>query len=286
MWKRSYLGVAYYILRFSLYLRILCEIGLAQADETLLLPSKDIDTDIFLDSYSAYNRYTINEKKVNSTVLIYVTPWNKRGFEISKTFVAKFDIISPVWFQVLERKKAYTVTGIPNIDTEWMTKLKISNSEAKIVPRFIFEAWKAEHFVETMSEPKNADACITNIVRVLNNHNFDGAVIEIWSQFVGLHERELVLFVQRICGAIHERNLLCILVIPPPVYRDNIEGRFTRKHFDQLSTHVDYFSLMTYDYSPPSLCRCLSDPDVLASVAEVKTAFNTPCSCGTKCEHH
>lgn len=41
-----------------------------------------------------------NEKKINGKLLGYVTPWNSKGYEITKTFGKKFDYISPVWLQV------------------------------------------------------------------------------------------------------------------------------------------------------------------------------------------
>ena len=34
------------------------------------------------------------------TVLAYVTPWNNKGYDHAKYLGAKFDIISPVWYQL------------------------------------------------------------------------------------------------------------------------------------------------------------------------------------------
>lgn len=95
----------------------------------LLHPSKNIDVDQFLDSHSAYNKYAVDRKEFNSTTLAYVTPvffeftsfilvlqWNKLGYEVAETFTHKFNLLAPVWFQVLGKKKSYTVTGVPNID--------------------------------------------------------------------------------------------------------------------------------------------------------------------------
>ena len=42
-----------------------------------------------------------------------------------------------------------------------------------------------------------------------------------------------------------------ILVIPPPLYDENVPGMFSRDHFRKLRDHVTAFSLMTYDYSSP-----------------------------------
>jgi chitinase domain-containing protein 1 len=42
---------------------------------------------------------------------------------------------------------------------------------------------------------------------------------------------------------------LFILVIPPALYHGDEVGMFDRRDFDLLVDDVDYFSLMTYDYS-------------------------------------
>ncbi|KAF5397407.1 Chitinase domain-containing protein 1 [Paragonimus heterotremus] len=222
------------------------------ADPSLPIPSKQIDTEEFLDTCNSYNLYTTNRKQVNATVLAFVTPWNKHGYEVSETFAAKFDILSPVWFQVLARKKAYTVLGIPNINKVWLERVRSANSAIKITPRFIFDEWSSADFSETFSVSPNANACISNIVHVLKNYKFDGAVLELWSQFSGTTEQNLIDFIVRASQALREAQMLTILVIPPSFYRNDIPGRFGKKQFEKLTHHVDYFSLMTYDFSPPS----------------------------------
>ncbi|TPP59354.1 hypothetical protein FGIG_10330 [Fasciola gigantica] len=42
--------------------------------------------------------------------------WNRLGYEVAEIFTHKFNLLAPVWFQVLGRKKSYTISGIPNID--------------------------------------------------------------------------------------------------------------------------------------------------------------------------
>lgn len=41
------------------------------------------------------------QRHFNGTVLAYLTPWNRKGYEVVKTFGNKFDIISPVWLQIV-----------------------------------------------------------------------------------------------------------------------------------------------------------------------------------------
>ncbi|KAA0197305.1 hypothetical protein FBUS_11610 [Fasciolopsis buskii] len=182
------------------------KVGLGLCFEQLLHPSKNIDVDQFLDSHSAYNKYAVDRKEFNSTTLAYVTPvffeftsfilvlqWNKLGYEVAETFTHKFNLLAPVWFQVLGKKKSYTVTGVPNID-----KVGI------IVHHIIF--------------------CV----------------------------RDMIAFLRLLAEDIHSSGKLLILVIPPGSYRGGYVGRFTKTHFDQLYGYVDYFSLMTYDFSAPN----------------------------------
>ena len=52
--------------------------------------------------------------------------------------------------------------------------------------------------------------------------------------------------------ALHKAGLLFVLVIPPPVYHGDNPGMFDATDYSRLSPVVDYFSLMTYDYSSPA----------------------------------
>ena len=40
------------------------------------------------------------ERKFPNCVLGYVTPWNNKGYNFAKNLGAKFDLISPVWYQL------------------------------------------------------------------------------------------------------------------------------------------------------------------------------------------
>ena len=44
---------------------------------------------------------------------------------------------------------------------------------------------------------------------------------------------------------------LVIVVIPPPLYHGDVKGMIDEEDLDRMSDVVDYFSLMTYDYSSP-----------------------------------
>ena len=43
---------------------------------------------------------TVRESVYDQTVLGYVTPWHNKGYDHAKFLGSKFDLISPVWYQV------------------------------------------------------------------------------------------------------------------------------------------------------------------------------------------
>uniref|UniRef100_A0A0V0J5Q3 Chitinase domain-containing protein 1 n=3 Tax=Schistocephalus solidus TaxID=70667 RepID=A0A0V0J5Q3_SCHSO len=70
-------------------------------------------------------------------------------------------------------------------------------------------------------------------------------------QHSGTSQEELMLFIKRLSKSLHDENMTIVLAIPPPVYQGGYTGSFVREHFNFLSSDVDFFSLMTYDYSNP-----------------------------------
>jgi len=89
------------------------------------------------------------------------------------------------------------------------------------------------------------------LVKTAKENELDGLVVEIWSQLGGQARPQLVQLLGSLASAMHAENLLFVLVIPPPVYQGNQMGMFSNEEFRQLAPQVDFFSLMTYDYSSP-----------------------------------
>nr|CAX69494.1 Chitinase domain-containing protein 1 precursor [Schistosoma japonicum] len=248
------LGFAIYIAKIALIilLHVAFSVSVEENDEMVYaIPTENIETDIFLKSYSSYNKYTTAHKILNTTVLAYVTPWNKLGYEVTKIFGAKFNLISPVWFEVQGEKKAYTITGVHEVDTAWIREIRTVNGDIKIVPRFSFNPWETKDYAVTLKDVSKSNKCIQNMINILTKYNFDGAVVEIWAQFSGVELEVIIDFTIRLADNLHSNGKLFVFVIPPPAYYDGIEGRFKRENFEQLVDYVDYFSLMTYDYSSP-----------------------------------
>ena len=112
--------------------------------------------------------------------------------------------------------------------------------------------WTGDDYVRLFSDSNRADALTRSIINVINKYAFDGVVLEVWSQLGGQAKPQLTKLIQKIGKKIRSKNKIFILVIPPPVYAGNAPGMFSEEDFDNLVDYVDYFSLMTYDYSSPA----------------------------------
>ncbi|XP_037806542.1 chitinase domain-containing protein 1 [Lucilia sericata] len=206
--------------------------------------------EILINSGSYYKDTTA--RRFNGTVLGFVTPWNSHGYEIATTFAKKFDLISPVWFQIVKQDGKYKVNGLHDIDARWMkdvrTKGKNEQRSMQFFPRFLFENFSDNDFTLLLSSDQEIAKVSELLRKTCVQHKFEGIVLEYWLQLGG---RVANKFLQKlaisISKALAKDNLKLILVIPP--YRPQLVNMFNDYHMDKLYQHVYAFSLMTYDYS-------------------------------------
>jgi len=182
-------------------------------------------------------------------VLGYVTPWNSHGYDVAKTFGAKFSYISPVWLQLKKRRSgSFRVDGTHDIDKGWISDVKRANQDVYIVPRMLFEGFSMSDF-HTLFQSRDAlYELVDFVVGFTKEQKFDGIVLEIWSQFGGHYKSELSTLIKELGEAFISKRLKFILVIPPPLYSKDSPGMFTKEDYDLIAPVVDGFSLMTYDY--------------------------------------
>ncbi|XP_051885061.1 chitinase domain-containing protein 1 [Pristis pectinata] len=191
------------------------------------------------------------ERHFNNEVLGYITPWNSHGYEITKTFGGKFTLISPVWLQI-QRKglQLYHVTGQHDVDQGWMKKVRGDFNAVRIVPRVLFDGWTYHDYEKVFSSEDEIEGLADALVQTAKTEEFDGFVLEVWSQLGGQKRKELAHMIQHLAEALHGAKLKVVLVIPPAITPGtNQPGMFGKQDFDQLARVVDGFSLMTYDYS-------------------------------------
>lgn len=67
----------------------------------------------------------------------------------------------------------------------WIRDAKKNSPSLKIVPRIIFDHWSSQHFLKIFDNQNLADKLAFLIAKIVNDYNFDGLVLEVWSQLGG-----------------------------------------------------------------------------------------------------
>lgn len=203
------------------------------------------------DIISEYQTY---EAKVDvhfsGHVLGYVTPWNNHGYDVAKLFGRKFSLISPVWLQVQKQApNTYSLTGTHDIDLGWIEAVRNNSGyTVSVVPRVLFDGWNVKDLNSLISNNDEQEHLMKTLVNAAKKYNFDGFVLELWSQAVGrVNKTYLVHMLQHMARRFKTVSILLIVVIPPA--RNDDSEAFDTEDFQQLVDDVDAFSLMTYDFS-------------------------------------
>uniref|UniRef100_A0A1A9X0P7 Chitinase domain-containing protein 1 n=1 Tax=Glossina brevipalpis TaxID=37001 RepID=A0A1A9X0P7_9MUSC len=187
-------------------------------------------------------------RNFNNTVLGYVTPWNSQGYNVAKIFTKKFNIISPVWFQLIKQAGKYSIAGDQDIDSSWITEVRRRGDSIDVLPRFVFEKFNDRDFSLLLSQTTERAKVSEVIINICLQYGFEGIVLEYWSQLTGrVDNKFLINLAMDISKALKEYNLKFVLVIPP--MRKELPNAFSEKELDELYSYVYAFSLMTYDYS-------------------------------------
>ena len=138
--------------------------------------------------------------------------------------------------------------GLHDVDSGWMKDVKKAGGKTKIYPRVLFDHFTDKDFSQMLTYKEEMDAVTKMIYDTCRHHKFDGIVLEVWSQLsVRVDDQHLIILVRETSIILKSGKFGFVLVIPPA--RKETVDLFTAKHFEELFPHVDYFSLMTYDYS-------------------------------------
>ncbi|KAM6204561.1 chitinase domain-containing protein 1 isoform 2-T2 [Sarcoramphus papa] len=173
--------------------------------------------DIILE-HRSYCSKKMKERHFSGDVLGYVTPWNSHGYDIAKIFGNKFTLISPVWLQVKRRgKERFQFTGLHDADKGWMKDVRKTSKNIKIVPRILFDGWTYQDFETVFGSEDEIEELSESMVLLAKNENFDGFVVEVWSQLGNQKQTELIHLLIHLSEALREAQLKLILVIPPAV---------------------------------------------------------------------
>lgn len=124
----------------------------------------------------------------------------------------------------------------------------MSNKQITVLPRILFDKFSDNDFSKLLTHQHEEQAAVASIVNAVRKYNFDGIVLEIWSQLSARVDDSLLLgIVLAIAKSLQSHGKQMILVVPP--YRENMHDLFSAEHFTQLEPYVTAFSLMTYDFS-------------------------------------
>ncbi|RAL54203.1 unnamed protein product [Cuscuta campestris] len=195
-------------------------------------------------------------------VLAYITPWNSKGYEVSKKFSSKFTHLSPVWYELRSEGTKLVLDGRHNADKEWISNIQMSG-DALILPRVVLEAIP----MDLLKKKKQRDKAIKIIIAECKEMEYDGIVLESWSRWAAygiLHDPDIrnmgLQFIRQLGEAMHSvrlekrnkaKTLELVYVIGPP-HSDKLQDHdFGPNDLRSLGNAVDGFSLMTYDFSGP-----------------------------------
>lgn len=217
------------------------------------LVSETVKTTDILKEYKSYCDVEREVKQFKATTLAYVTPWNSHGYDIAKMFAHKFTYVSPVWLQIQRRSASgYVIQGSHDIDAKWAEDVS-KGGKVQIVPRVLFDQWTSNDFNSLFSSENEQDLVSKTLLDFMRKHNFQGIVLELWSQFGNQRNRSpLVHFITHLGEDFLDSGKALVLVMAPPLVYNNMDsGVVTRMEFEALAPYVTAFSLMTYDYSNP-----------------------------------
>lgn len=160
-----------------------------QVDDTLSVIDRNLVTNNritpreIIFNHNKYCKPCASVKSFKGKVIGYVTPWNAKGYDVSKTFSKKLDFIAPVWLQISRKgRKDYQFTGTHDIDKKWMKSVLSKNEKTQFLPRILFENLKPTDLHALFNDEEELNSLAKMLVEKANEYNFGGYVLEIYSQ--------------------------------------------------------------------------------------------------------
>lgn len=215
-------------------------------DRNLVEDEEPLAKDILTENGAYFEDTT--DRHFNGTILGYVTPWNNHGYDVAKIWGQKFDIVSPVWLQIVRLgEQKYELRGTHDIDRGWVAEIKAGGVK-KVFPRILFDKFSDTDFSRMLTLKQERGIVNQLILKACKEYGFEGIVLEVWSTLAArVDDNHLINLVTEIADSLRYQNYGLVLVIPPS--RKETVELFTPEHFERLQSHVLGFSLMTYDFS-------------------------------------
>ncbi|CAG8449749.1 14266_t:CDS:2 [Acaulospora colombiana] len=183
-----------------------------------------------LEEHDTYDIGNAGVKRFEGVTLAYATISQKSS---------KGNLTSEYTLGIDYRAQAnqYELSGGHDVDQDWIKEVRVNVSgktRGKIVPRFQLHNWNQMDYQYMINDE------VHSLVNVLStecrNRGFDGMVLEGW--YPGL----LRDFIRNLGNELHKFSRELILVLSP-------RNSLTAAQYEDFSQFVDFFSVMTYDYS-------------------------------------
>ena len=111
-------------------------------------------------------------KHFNGTVMGHISKYYSKGTELILLYAKKFDIISPIWYNIQRNNDIYTIEGNELYDQFLIEKLKTINPKIKIIPRYNLD-FSTITYLDAQHEMFHGDF-IETIYKHIEEYNFDG----------------------------------------------------------------------------------------------------------------
>jgi hypothetical protein len=109
--------------------------------------------------------------------LIFLTPWNKIGFELSLKYADKLDYVSPCWYSLQTDSKGQPVfENIHNYNAKFASAIRRANPSIKLVPRVYVEGSQSAFFQSIGSNKGSFKKAVSLIAQIIEDHSLDGIV--------------------------------------------------------------------------------------------------------------
>ncbi|TPX47006.1 hypothetical protein SeMB42_g03495 [Synchytrium endobioticum] len=103
-------------------------------------------------------RTSQNVKIFSNVALGYVTPWNKKGYDIAEKYRHKFDYISPIWYYIKPISPnipmTYKLEGAHDVDQErtWLTSFLLDYMGRETLTRIVTKSGQVKCCKSTSKE--------------------------------------------------------------------------------------------------------------------------------------
>lgn len=205
---------------------------------------------------SNYYFYSNSTKKLfPKETLVYITPWNRNGYQLAIAAATKITWLVPVWLQIRRSNDGKLfIDGKHDIDNKWLLEIREKSeicpvvnveidvdgdndfpecsSQLKILPRVVLET--------TLKDIKELKEVTKLLIQLKKYSNFDGYTLELplgaeWHTSV-----EIPRLLKK-----QDASCLIIVILPAVIVKRGDESVLVS--LLQLGINVDRFSVMTYD---------------------------------------